>query len=125
MYRKPMHIVTPICVQDGHVFLADFGVSAPAEKRGPSDAADWAPRNTFVGTPCWMAPEVIEMSTYDISADIWSVGITLLELAHGHAPFAKLPPFKVVMMTLEARPRAACFVVPVISLLALLPNTQS
>lgn len=90
-------------VQDGHVFLADFGVSAPAEKRGGSRQECWAPRNTFVGTPCWMAPEVIEQSTYDLSADIWSVGITLLELAHGHAPFAKLPPFKVVMMTLEVR----------------------
>ena len=84
------------------MYLADFGVSAPAEKRGSQ--TDWAPRNTSVGTPCWMAPEVIEQSTYDQSADIWSFGITLLELAHGHAPFAKYPPFKVVMMTINVRP---------------------
>ena len=39
-------------MQDGHVYLADFGVSAPAEQRG---SAEWAPRHTFVGTPCWCA----------------------------------------------------------------------
>jgi serine/threonine-protein kinase OSR1/STK39 len=91
-----------IVLQDGHVYLADFGVSAPAEKRGSQ--TDWAPRNTFVGTPCWMAPEVVERSTYDQSADIWSFGITLLELAHGHAPFAKFPPFKVILMTINVCP---------------------
>jgi serine/threonine protein kinase len=50
-----------------------------------------------------MAPEVVERSTYDQSADIWSFGITLLELAHGHAPFAKYPPFKVILMTINVR----------------------
>ncbi|KAG5654040.1 hypothetical protein H0H81_008056 [Sphagnurus paluster] len=61
-------------------------------------------RKSFVGTPCWMAPELIQGRQYDSSADIWSFGITALELTQGRPPRSRETPQRVLLRTIQDEP---------------------
>ncbi|KAI5800523.1 kinase-like domain-containing protein [Pyronema domesticum] len=76
---------------DGRVQLCDFGVSAQLANKANK-------RNTFVGTPQWMAPEALTGGMYDFKIDIWSFGITIIELAKQNPPLYQYHPDRVIDM---------------------------
>lgn len=91
-----------LLTMDGGVKLADFGVSAKNKNT-------YDKRGTFIGTPYWLAPEVILCETfidakYDYKADVWSLGISLIEFAQMDPPNHEVSPVRVMLKIQKSEP---------------------
>lgn len=84
--------------EDGCAKLGDFGVSTELTN-------SITKRVSKIGTPYWMSPEVISQKSYDSKCDIWSLGITCIELAEGEPPYSEVRTFLVMKKILENPPK--------------------
>ena len=79
--------------------VSDFGVS--------DNIKSGKLKKAFVGSPCWMAPEVVDQNVgYDQKCDMWSLGITAIELSEGNPPYYEMPSMKVLLNILNLPPPA-------------------
>uniref|UniRef100_A0A6I8T161 non-specific serine/threonine protein kinase n=1 Tax=Xenopus tropicalis TaxID=8364 RepID=A0A6I8T161_XENTR len=102
MIHRDLKAGNVLLTLDGDIKLADFGVSAKNVKTLQR-------RDSFIGTPYWMAPEVVMCETmkdapYDYKADIWSLGITLIEMAQIEPPHHELNPMRVLLKIAKSEP---------------------
>lgn len=93
-----------LLTKEGEVRLADFGLARLVK-------GEMGKRKTSIGSPCWMAPEVVmgkgdPDGGYGTRADVWSIGITAIEIAEGKAPFQDMHPTRTLFQIVRNPPPA-------------------